>query len=268
MPRINFEDSEKYGGSGYWFTLADDGDTVEVMVLLEDLESLPIYAIHQVELNGITTSVDCLRGPNDSIDKCPLCKNGHKATVQMYIPLLVGNQVKLWSRGKTFYSKIKSLFRRYPELYKHTFEVERIGEKGDNGTTYEFHFLSTDKSIGSLDTLLSELSQDEVEKLEVVGVAILDWSEDEMWEYVETGKDPRNTQAATKSKKPATPAFKPRTSRAAVENANRNIKETVNENNEDVDSDTIDAIEPKSARQPMRRDIRKRNSELSEDEEF
>lgn len=192
MPRITFEQSSQYGGTGFWFSLADDGAYAEAIILAEKLDDVPIFALHDVEAGNSSVRVNCLREAGGSVNECPLCAAGHRPIVKLFLPILIDNQIRIWERGKTFYPKLKSLFRRYPEIFKCTFEIERIGEKGSTGTQYDFHFISEDKNVKSLDDLLQDMSEEDLKILDILGTALQDWSDKEMEEYIATGKNPND----------------------------------------------------------------------------
>lgn len=201
MPKILIDEANDYGSNNFWFSLSDNGDVANnVVVLLSSLKELPIYALHEIDVNGSKLKISCLRDPKGSITQCPLCQNKFRVSVKMFVPILHDDMIKLWDRGKSFFPILESLFRRHKFVPACTFEVERQGNKNDTNTTYQFHFMSADKRVKSLDDVLADIDEMEIKKLDIVDYALFEWSYDEMIQYLETGNNPKE-ENKTKSKK-------------------------------------------------------------------
>lgn len=197
MPRININDAEQYSSGGNYFSLKDDGDVAQVRLLIDSEEDVEVYAVHQIQTKEGNITVNCLREPGAAIDTCPLCQNRHKPQVSLFIKLIHEDTIKVWNRGKTFYETIKGLIRRYKPLPAYDFEVERHGKAGDSKTTYQFYQVGDiDDSIQNVDDLLNATNLELDNKLEILGNYVRDWSYDEMWDYLESGKLPDNNNQA------------------------------------------------------------------------
>ena len=194
MGRFSFDEADNYGSAGTssYFSLQDDGDVAKVRILYESMEDVEGYAVHEIELNGKKRYVNCLRAYNEPKNMCPFCDANNFQKAKLFIPLLdiESGEVKMWERGKKFFQKISSLCSRYSNsttpLCAHTFEVERCGKKGDNGTTYEFYETGSD----------NKRLEDFPEIPDVIGTIILDKTADEMETFLDTGDFPSDNAPA------------------------------------------------------------------------
>ena len=185
MGRFSYDDVDNYGGNGgsSFFSLKNDKDVARVRFMYNDMSDVEGYAVHEIEVDGKRKFVNCLRNYNEPKSKCPLCANGNSQKAKLFIPMYDVNdeEVKIWERGKTFFSKISSLCARYASgntpLVSHVFEIERHGKKGDTGTTYEIYEVSCD------DTRLEDLP----EIPEIIGGIVLDKTGEEL-EFYNSGK--------------------------------------------------------------------------------
>lgn len=189
MPKISFEESNSYQSGGGFFGLQDDGDTAQVNFLVDNEGDIEVYAVHRIQDGNSTVVVNCLREPGAPISDCPLCQAKHGVTIGVYIKLIHDGSLKIWNRGKTFYDRIKNLCRRYKPLSAHLIEIERVGKKGDTNTSYDFYDIAEgfDKSVKSKDDLLADFSNEEIEKIEVFGNVIKDYSYEQLENYLNTG---------------------------------------------------------------------------------
>lgn len=189
MPKITFEESEQYNQGSSFFGLADDGDTAQVNFLIDNERDIEVYATHKIEVDGSQQTVNCLREPGAPINDCPLCSAKHGVSIGVYVKLLHDGKLKIWTRGKRFYERIKNLCRRYKPLASHLIEIERSGKKGDQNTTYDFYDIADgfDKSIKSKDDLLADFSDEEIKSIEIFGNIIKDYSFEQLEEYLDTG---------------------------------------------------------------------------------
>ena len=118
-------------------------------------------SVHKVKLPGSKWDryVNCLREYNDPMDKCPFCKAGIRTEARLFVPMynVDDDQVQLWDKGKTMFSKMSSLCSRYAsngkKLVNSIFEIERNGKPNDTNTTYEIYYVESD------DTTLEDLPQ-------------------------------------------------------------------------------------------------------------
>lgn len=169
MAKINLGNVEQYKPEGTFdfFNLKDDGDVAEVRFLYETLDDLDIRNVHKLELkSGKTMYVDCLRDDYESsMDLCPCCADGNKASLQVWIPLYDVREEKamLWNRGYGFITGVllptltdvaeKNGKDGLPICATH-FIIERHGVAGDSKTTYTVEPVETD------DFMIDDLGED------------------------------------------------------------------------------------------------------------
>lgn len=175
-------DNYKPAGAGSYFSLANDGDYAKVRLMYNDMKDVELFSVHEVEVNGQTYWVNCLREYDQPVDNCPLCAAGNKIQVKMWVPLYLEDtkEVKIWERGRTFVSKLQSAERRFNPLVSNVFEIERNGKKGDQNTTYELIHISQD----------NKQLQDLPELPQIVGTVVKELTFEQLQEFLETGKLP------------------------------------------------------------------------------
>ena len=182
MARFQAKDVENYKTSngGSFFSLANDKDYARVRLMYNDMNDVELFSVHEVEANGQTYWVNCLREYDQPVDNCPLCKAGNRLQVKMWVPLYMEDtqEVKIWERGRTFISKLESANRRFNPLVSNIFEIERNGKKGDQNTTYELIQTHHDN------VTLAELPQ----APQIEGTIVKTLSFDELQDFVQTGK--------------------------------------------------------------------------------
>ena len=181
MARFNVNEVENYGGQGGggFFSLKNDKDVATVRFMYNTIDDVEGYSVHEIEVDGKKRYVNCLREYNQPLDDCPLCAAKFKVRVRLFVILydVESEEVKIWDRGKTFFSKLSSLCARYNPLVSTPFEIERNGKKGDTKTTYETYALDTD------DVTLEDLP----EVPELLGTLILDKSYEELEFFLNNG---------------------------------------------------------------------------------
>lgn len=149
MSRFNFEQADNYGAAkNNYFSLKDDGDTATIRFLYNDINDVEGVAVHEVEVGDKKIDVECLRNYNEPVDNCPLCAAGYKQNAKLFIPVYDegSKESKIWTRGRTFFNKLSSLCSRYNPLVATPFEIERVGKKGDQNTTYETYPKQSDNA--------------------------------------------------------------------------------------------------------------------------
>lgn len=211
MARFNANEIENYGGQGGggFFSLKNDKDVATVRFMYNSIDDVEGYAVHEIEVDGKKRYVNCLREYNQPLDDCPLCAAKFRVIAKLFIILFdeETKEVKIWDRGKTFYSKISSLAARYNPLVSTPFEIERNGKRGDTKTTYETYALDTD------DVTLEDLP----EVPELLGTLILDKSYEELEFFLNNGyfeedveeqappeRNPKNDRRNSTSKREST----------------------------------------------------------------
>lgn len=191
MARFRADEADNYGGQGGagFFQLRNDGDVARVRFMYNSIDDVEGFSVHTVEINGRKRYVNCLRDYNQPIDECPFCKDRQFVSAKLFIPIYdeEDGTVKVWERGKKFFSKITSLCARYPDVVSHVFEIERNGKPGDTQTTYEIYEVEHD------DTTLEDLP----EVPNILGGLVLDKTPEEMQYYLENGEFESEEQEET-----------------------------------------------------------------------
>lgn len=181
MARFNVEEADNYGGQGGggFFSLKNDKDVATVRFMYNTIDDVEGFAVHEIEVDGRKRYVNCLREYNQPVDDCPLCAAKQRVIAKVFVHVYdeETQEIKIWDRGKTFFSKISSLCARYNPLVSTPFEIERNGKKGDTSTTYETYALPTD------DLTLEDLP----EVPELLGTLILDKTYEELEFYLDNG---------------------------------------------------------------------------------
>ena len=204
---ISFDDMENYSAFKRtpFFNLADDGDKAVVRFYHttgDDIEKIPI---HTVTVGDKTLKVACLRAPNEPAEVCPLCEEGSLVSPRMYIKVLVytpdkagyyttAPELQIWERGKGFRKQIQSIINRYASgnkaLMDTVFEIERSGKKGDTKTIYNIYKMD---ELNADECPLPE--PEDMEEFNALGTIVADKSEDDMVEYLNTGKFPQTEKS-------------------------------------------------------------------------
>lgn len=191
MARFRADEADNYGGQGGagFFQLRNDGDVARVRFMYNSIDDVEGFSVHTVEINGKKRYVNCLRDYNQPIDECPFCKDRQFVSAKLFIPIYDEDDgtVKVWERGKKFFSKITSLCARYPDVVSHVFEIERNGKPGDTQTTYEIYEVEHD------DTKMEDLP----EMPHILGGLVLDKTPEEMEYYLEHGEFEQEEQEDT-----------------------------------------------------------------------
>lgn len=182
MARFSYEERDLYGGqaNGSFFSLQNDGDIASVRFMYETIDDVEGYAVHKIEVDGKERYVNCLREHGQEKDVCPLCAAGYNQLAKLFVPLYdtKSEEVKIWERGKTFFSKLGSLCARYNPLCGTIIEIERIGKKGDTNTKYETYVIESDE------TTLEDLPELPI----ILGGLVLDKSFEELEYYLDMGR--------------------------------------------------------------------------------
>lgn len=184
MARFNYEESENYGnGKSSFFTLKDDKDTARIRFLYNDMNDIEGVSCHEIKVGDKKMDVECLRAYNEPVSKCPLCEAEYRTKAMLFVPIYDedAKESKIWSRGKTFFSKLSSLCSRYRPLVATPFEVERRGKKGDTNTTYETYPMTSDNA-----------RVEDFPEIKAEGTAFFTKTYDELKEYLRTGQFPAN----------------------------------------------------------------------------
>lgn len=187
MARVTLEQAQEQtnsGGNSEWLKLENDGDIATVQFLAKDETELETFIAHRVKIDGYDRMVNCIREYGDQMDCCPLCASGLKTETAIILTMLdhKDDKVKIWQRGGSYIKKMQGMLNRYNPLNQEVFEVERSGKKGDMKTTYEFYPTKNEpKDLSS------------IERPQILGRVIADWSADDMETYLQTGENPKKS---------------------------------------------------------------------------
>ena len=131
-------------GVGF-FSLRDDGDEAIVRIMHDSPATFEIVAVHPYQVNGKFRNINCIRDPQEEIDRCPLCEAGVRLSYRFFLHLIEytkdaqGNIIatpKVWERGVGYADTIKDYCNEYAPLSNYIFKIKRNGKKGSTDTTY------------------------------------------------------------------------------------------------------------------------------------
>lgn len=146
------QNNDNNGGSKIGFLqLKNDGDYAIVRFLDVDPATYDIGALHTLGKENKYRRISCPRNPFDPMDKCPLCENGEKVLMKMYVKLInyvdengeIVEKPCLWERPAGFAKKLNSLIDEYGDISECLFKVVRNGSGLD--TTYEILYAPANK---------------------------------------------------------------------------------------------------------------------------
>ena len=130
-----------------FFSLRNDGDEAIVRFIYDNVNQFDIHTVHPVQLGNRWRPVACLRGPEDPIEKCPMCANNVDFRNRMFIYFVEyirqedGTfmvQPRVWERPARDYAmKLKGYLDNYGPLSNMICKIVRHGKARDMGTTYE-----------------------------------------------------------------------------------------------------------------------------------
>lgn len=195
MARFGFNEADNYvssGNGGSYLTLKNDGDVAMVRFMYDGPEDIEGYRIHEVQIDGKTRDVNCLKEDYNSPDSCcPFCMAKYPAKNKYYIPVYDcdADEVKVWTRSHSYVAKrIFPLTQEVQPLCSQEFKITRHGVAGDKQTDYSIY------PVRSEELQLHELP----ELPEILGNRfLLDKSFDDMEYYLNNGCFPsqeENTQ--------------------------------------------------------------------------
>ena len=190
MASFGIQDAEKYGGQGGggFFSLKNDMETARIKILYRDIDDVQGMSVHKVPVGDKERYVNCLREYGDPVDVCPFCAAKKFTQAKYFVPIynLDEDRAQTWERGKTFGAKLSSLCAHYPNLFTHTFDVERHGKAKDTQTFYEFYEVGQPDANDSLENY---------EMPQILGGIVLDKTAEDMRYYLDRGKFPEDANA-------------------------------------------------------------------------
>lgn len=199
MAKFNANEADNYGGqgNGSFFALKNDKDTARIRFLYNTIEDIEGLSVHEVEIDGKKRYVNCLREYNEPVENCPLCEARYKVIAKLFVILqdMDTEEIKVWDRGKTFFTKMSSLCAHYAPLIQNVFDVERNGKPNNPKTTYETYWVEDD---GTTFEDIPELPQ-------ILGGLVLDKTFEELNFFLDNGyfeevnEEPAQQQAPSRN---------------------------------------------------------------------
>lgn len=201
MARISVEDLDKVTESAgdnrsfKFFKLKDDGDSALVRIMAETRADIDANYVHEVEVDGRTTKVSCLRDISDPVANCPLCEAGFKPSTKVFFHFIEYSQNEkgetvgtpsIFERNRNFIEKLSTLIEEYEPLHTNVFKVVRNGRAGDMKTTYEFLLQPSTKYNNETHPYY----EDDLNYVPALGTLIKEKTVDELNHYLSTGKFP------------------------------------------------------------------------------
>ena len=181
-----------------FFGLKGDGDEAIVRFAYTSPDELEVFTVHNVKVGNAYRKVNCLRGPKESVDKCPLCKSGNNIQYKMLVKLIeyvtdergvVTLVPRVWERPTSFISVLRSIYEEYGDISSAIFKVKRHGERGSLQTSYDVLFANP--AIYKPEVFVKDFSG--FDNYSPLGYNILDKSVEDMETYLQTGNFPLRT---------------------------------------------------------------------------
>ena len=187
-----------------YFNLKNDGDEALVRFNYSSPEELVKTTVHTFfnKSNGRYTSVSCLRGQNDSIDSCPLCKSGDRVQLRTYLQLLVYTRDNttgaitytpmIWNKPGTFANTVAAKMEEYGDLKNCIFKIRRHGQDAKSAT---YDLIRVNPNVYNDETYIKDFSA--FINFDITRHSYYEKSYDDLVTYVETGTLPMATKQTT-----------------------------------------------------------------------
>lgn len=127
--------------NGDFFTLRNDGDSADVIILYQSAKDVLVADCHYISSKGYSGYAHCLG------DNCPACNyptksgRGIRKDVAVFIPVfnISKNKIEYWQRSYKFVDQVltNSVFKNFPNPSEFVFHIVRHGAAGDQNTRYE-----------------------------------------------------------------------------------------------------------------------------------
>lgn len=173
-----------------YLSLKDKGDTAVGRILCNKAEDVESWVVHRVQVGDYEREVNCLYEQGGTVEDCPFCKAKIARAAKIYIPFYDqdADEIKIFERPNSFYSKISSYCSRFSPIVNYEVELVRNSEKNSKKPEYD---IFPGKSDGTtIEDILDDLGEDELPK--ILGTYVLDKTADEMEYYVKAGEFPEN----------------------------------------------------------------------------
>lgn len=206
MAKFTFDESQQLTSSSQergrvgFFNLKADGEESIVRFIVDSMDDIDIYTIHEVQSAGKFMKVSCNRGLNEGLDKCPLCANGTKLTQKAYIKMLqystddngtVICSPVIWERSTQYAVKLREYLNNYGPLSDIICKVIRHGGRGDLKTNYEI-VPNLSKVVYPDAKFVKDTSA--FANYNVLGTIVKEKSAEDMITYINTGSFPQTQQ--------------------------------------------------------------------------
>lgn len=189
MARVNYEEAKELASKGgnfeFGFLSLKDGESKRVRFLHDTIESIQSFTVHSVQVsNGgqvRTKNVDCLRAPNEPVQKCPLCAISNRPKARIYLALVdeTTHQVLIWERAASFLTELEGYFKRFGDLRDMLFDIERKG----TGLNTTYTLIAMGQSVIEDKSVLPTIP-------DVYGKLVLVKTAEEQEQFISTGTFP------------------------------------------------------------------------------
>lgn len=209
MGKVNFNEVQQQaanregGNLARFFSLKNDGDEAIVRILHDSVDDFDLYAVHDVFVGQKRRKVNCLRDPQDPVEKCPLCEGGEKLYYRMYIHMIqyirndsgqIVAQPVVWERSASYANTLKNLIDEYGPLTDCIFKIKRSGAAGSKETSYSIMF-------GNPSIYKSEIYSKEnlfEGSFKVLGPIVLNKTAEELVYFMDNGAFPEKEEKSAK----------------------------------------------------------------------
>ena len=152
MARVTTEQARQItsSNSNGYFSLKNDKDSAKVRFMYNTVDEIETYAVHEVQINGFTRHVDCLKDA-EGHGTCPFCDKGVKRTARTFFKLynIDKEAVEVWDCGLKRAPSIENILRmsRANQLVNDVFEIVRHGQAKATDTSYDIIYKATDDVV-------------------------------------------------------------------------------------------------------------------------
>lgn len=149
LSQIKEELNRQPAGTFGWFKLKGNGSSAIVRFLFKDDQDQNLIAVWEHALRGRSEPpyhVTCL-----GKETCPICAQGNRPSLQVYIPLFVYDEaakmeqgddkarpIMIWKRGKRDTTTLLGLIQEYGDLTARDFKITRTGTTMENTAYHIF----------------------------------------------------------------------------------------------------------------------------------
>lgn len=198
MAKLSYEDASSNSNNTrkIGFFKLKDGEEAIVRIMHDSPEDFDLYTVHNVSMTGdpkdfkSLRKINCIRGPHESIDKCPLCARGDILEQKMFVHLLRYVRrddgtfeaiPETWEKSAGYANTVRSLISEYGPLSNCIFKIKRTG--AGLKTRYEVLYPNPEMYPSAL------YPKDNSAFLEenILGTKVWDKSFEDLFTFVQTG---------------------------------------------------------------------------------